>query len=258
MVFIRYESTDITNLFIGPAFLCLNFISHIFLNKPLEISEQNILYYDGIAGEYNSMLDKDSDRLTREKVATRFLNIIHNGTILDFGGGTGLDLNWLSQNNNRIFFCEPSREMRKLAISYSEDLFCKNIIFLNDDASDFRQWNNEVPFSEKADAVLANFAVLNCIPGIKLLFKILSLIMKPGGNMVALILTKKNNNIRDFLASIFYKRPVFTNIHYKDYQQTIYLYSIKQIVEASREYFDLCNTEVFKDSDFTLMHLKRK
>lgn len=233
----------------------------MFLNKPLEISEQNISYYNGIAREYNGMLDKDSDKLARRKVATRFSNIIHNGTILDFGGGTGLDLKWLTQNNNRIFFCEPSKEMRKLAISYSDSLLDKNITFLNDHESDFRQWNKKLPFNKKADAVLANFAVLNCIPDIDLLFKNLALLIRPGGHMMAIILTKKDDNIfrqrvLNFFISIM--RPPTVNIRYKNYTQTVRLYSTQNIIRASKKYFSLNGTEVLTGSGFTLMHLKRK
>ena len=233
----------------------------MFLQKPFEISEQNISYYNGIAPEYNGMLDKDSDKLARGKVAARFSKIIHDGTILDFGGGTGLDLKWLTQSNNRIIFCEPSKEMRKLAISYSESLLDKNITFLNDHESDFRQWNKKLPFSEKADAILANFAVLNCIPDIEFLFKNLALIIRPGGHMVAIILTKKANNlfrrgIQNFFISII--RPSTVNIRYKNYRQTVRLYSTQNIIRASKKYFSLNSIEVLTCSGFTLMHLKRK
>ena len=41
--------------------------------------------------------------------------------------------------------------------------------------TDFRNWNAGFPFDQKVNAVLANFAVINCIPDIELLFEKLAL-----------------------------------------------------------------------------------
>ena len=190
---------------------------YIFQNTS-SILEENISYYNSIAGQYNNMVDKNSDKAVREKVANRFCSIVQNAAVLDFGGGTGLDLKWLAENNNQIFFCEPSKAMREIAISTCKNLLTQNIIFLDDLTADFRQWKRHLPFVEKADAVLANFAVLNCIPDIELLFQNLGPFIKDGGNIIALILTKNfkrrlMSNFKSALRSVIFKVPLSLNNH---------------------------------------------
>lgn len=236
---------------------------HKFLDTHLGITEQNISYYNGIAGQYDCMVNKNSDKAVRQKVADKFSDMVRNTTILDFGGGTGLDLIWLSGNNNKIFFCEPSKAMREIAISNYKKQARAKVIFLDGCAADFRKWHLKLPFDEKVDAVLSNFAVLNCIQDIKLLFQNLALVVKPGGNMIALVLTKSfkkilKGNLRYIFTSFIRHKPVSINVGYKEYQQTVYIYSINEIIKASENYFILCNRERIAGCDFTVIHLKRK
>src|SRR5450432_1302494 len=229
----------------------------------MKAGSENILYYNAIAKEYNDMLDKNPDRIAREKVAGKFCDIVKAATVLDFGGGTGLDLTWLSNNNNTIFFCEPSAGMREIAIANHASLLRDNVIFLDDFAADFRQWHLEPPFPVKMDAVLSNFAVLNCIPDIELLFQSLAEVVRHGGNLIALVLTKKlkkimSENFRGILKSFIYNGPAIVDVKYKKYHQTVYIYSVKEIIKASKKYFDFCSGEVLPDSGFTLIHLQRK
>lgn len=230
---------------------------------PLAIIEQNISYYNDIAAEYNSMVDKNADINVRQLVAAKFSNVVKYGVVLDFGGGTGLDLRWLSDNNDKIFFCEPSNAMRSIAFSTSKNLLNQNIIFLDEQSTDFRQWNKQLPFTEKVDAVLANFAVINCIPGIELLFQNIARLVKPGGSIIALVLTRKLNklitaNFGKVLKSFFLGESISINIQHQDYQQTVYIYSIEEIARASRKNFIFHSSELLSDSDFTLIHLIRK
>ncbi|MDP9041293.1 MAG: hypothetical protein M3N30_04880, partial [Bacteroidota bacterium] len=56
----------------------------------LRIGRQNIAYYDGIAADYDAILDRDSSNaIIRAKVADTFSSLVKSGTVLDFGGGTG-------------------------------------------------------------------------------------------------------------------------------------------------------------------------
>lgn len=223
----------------------------------------NIFYYDAIAPEYNNMMENDADKIVRAKVANRFCSIVKEGSVLDFGGGTGLDIQWLTDKNFTVFFCEPSAGMRQRAISGYSNLPQDKIIFLDESATDYMQWHLCLPFPVQVDAILSNFAVLNCIPDIELLFQSLALVIKPGGNMIALVLTKKrkNNlsgNFRNMLTSFIHHRPATLDISYKKYMQTVYIYSIKEIIKASAKHFDFCSSEVLPDFGFTLIHLKRK
>jgi len=209
------------------------------------------------------MVDKNSDKIVREIVANKFCSIIKASVVLDFGGGTGLDLEWLAGNNHTIFFCEPSAGMRAKAIGSRKDLLHDNVIFLEDAAADFRQWHLQLPFNEKVDAVLSNFAVLNCIADIELLFQNLAVVVKPGGNIIALVLTENikgmlKGNFRSILKSFIRRKPASINVQYKKNQQTVYIYSIKEIMKASRKHFNFCNSEMLPASGFTLIHLKRK
>ena len=229
----------------------------------MKTGSKNILYYNAIANEYNEMLDKIPDKIAREKVADKFCSIVKDGIVLDFGGGTGLDIQWLTNKNFTVFFCEPSTGMRERAISAYSNLPQDKIIFLDDSATDFRQWHLQLPFPVQVDAVLSNFAVLNCIPDIKLLFQSLALVIKPGGNMIALVLTKKlknklDGNFRSILKSFIPYGPATLNITYKKHGQTVYVYSIKEIIKAASKKFNFCSSEILPASDFTLIHLKRK
>lgn len=226
-------------------------------------NRNNILYYDAIAIEYNNMLENDSDKIVREKVAGKFCSIVKEAAVLDFGGGTGLDLGWLADSNHTVFFCEPSSGMREKAICNHKNLLHDKVIFLDDPATDFRQWRLRLPFAVKVDAVLSNFAVLNCIPDIELLFQNLAVVVKPGGNIIALVLTKKlkkilNGSFRGIFKYFIHNGPATINVRYKKHQQTVYIYSIKEIIKASEKNFDFCSSEGLTASGFTLIHLKRK
>jgi len=229
----------------------------------MKTGSENILYYNSIADEYNDMLDKNPDRIVREKVAHKFCSVVKASAVLDFGGGTGLDLNWLSDNNHTIFFCEPSPGMKEKAIINHTNMLNGNVIFLDDVATDFRKWHFQPPFAVKVDAVLSNFAVLNCIPDIELLFQNLATVIRPGGNVIALILTRSlkkmlYGNFRSILKSFIHREPATINLRYKKNQQTVYIYSIKEIIKASGKHFNFCSSEVLPSSGFTLIHLMRK
>jgi len=209
------------------------------------------------------MVNKEPDRIVRENVAYKFCNIVKGGSVLDFGGGTGLDIQWLIDNGFNIFFCEPSSGMRERAIADHSNLPKDRITFLDNSSTDFRRWHSQLPFVEKVDAVLSNFAVLNCIPDLELLFESVALVIKPGGNMIALVLTKslKKNLRLDFqnmLKSFVHRGRTTLNIWYKKHGQTVYVYSIKEIEKASAKDFIFCGSEVLPSSVFTLIHLKRK
>jgi SAM-dependent methyltransferase len=222
---------------------------------------QNISYYDAIAHEYDEMLDKNPDRIIRRTVAEKFSSLVKNAVVLDFGGGTGLDLEWLSGNNPAIYFCEPSAAMREKAISNHSNSLHGKVIFLDGQAADFRRWNMQLPFVAKVDAILSNFAVLNCIGDLSLLFQNLALVVKPGGDMVALVLTKNlmgRSRFINILKAFIHTKPVIVNLRYKKHTQTVYLHSLKAIVKASAKHFDFCSSEVLPATGFTLIHLKRK
>jgi SAM-dependent methyltransferase len=157
------------------------------------IYKQIISFYDEIADHYDNLMDQEiGNRITRQKVADKFCNLIHSGEILDFGGGTGLDLEWLTHKGYRIIFSEPSGKMREKAFELNKNtLHNPDLVILDSNKTDFTKWHRELPFLQKVDAILANFAAINCIPDIELLFRNLALVLKPGGQLLALILHEK-------------------------------------------------------------------
>lgn len=131
-------------------------------------------YYDHIAGNYNCHMTA-SDNETRKRVIKIFKANMTRGNILDFGGGTGLDLPDLLCDQYKVFFLEPSANMRAIAIK-SVSANPGKPVFV-EEKIDFRQWSdNNLPFAGKMNGVLANFAVLNCISDIDILFERLPLI----------------------------------------------------------------------------------
>ncbi|MDN5285817.1 MAG: class SAM-dependent methyltransferase [Mucilaginibacter sp.] len=227
------------------------------------IIEKNRTYYDEIAIEYDDILDRESsNQVVRKKVKEKFTGIIKTGTVIDFGGGTGRDLNWLAANGYKVIFCEPSEEMRNKAIDrYQNSAAAQNITFLNNNEIDFAKWDTEPPFAIKADGLLADFAVFNCIGNIHLLFKNLAQVIKPGGHMMVLMLQlgyQKSGfwKLRKTLRSIISGKPLMINTRFKDQQQTVYVYSSKEVKKASNAYFDINSRENL--FEFTLFHLIRK
>ena len=228
------------------------------------INEQNILYYDKIADSYDRILDHESlNDVARKKVESKFTFWVKPGVVLDFGGGTGRDLKWLTEHHYKILFCEPSTGMKEKAIHYNQNvLHNNNITFLEKAKTDFTRWHEKLPFPEKVDAVLSNFAVINCIPQIESLFESLALVLKPGGDLVALILDDKARSLitrlRNAIRSFIIKIPRTMHIQYNENQQTVYVYTTKQIKKASKAYFDFRNREPLPGFGFILIHMVRK
>ena len=222
--------------------------------------EKNRSYYNEIAPEYDAILDEEgTNKIIRKRVEEKFTSLVKSGTVLDFGGGTGRDLQWLISNNYKVIFCEPSENMRQKAI----DLYKNNssVQFLNNDNTDFTRWLGKAPFSTKLDAVLSDFAVINCIDDIRLLFKTLAQIIKPGGDVVALMLKhgyKKSLTwkIREATRYFFNHNPLVINIQFNGHKQVVYVYSMNEIKKASSEDFEIRSYEDL--FEFTLFHFVRR
>lgn len=229
------------------------------------ISSQNALFYDGIANQYDLLMnDQDKNALTRLKVAGKFTQLVHSGNVMDFGGGTGLDLPWLTSQDYEIIFCEPSSGMRQKAIELNKmKLRSNRISFLSGQENDFTSWNQRNPFTKKLDGVLSNFAVLNNIPDLTTLFQAIAEIMKPGAHFIACIIDNHllkilSNYPGQFLKLTISGKPITTTIHFKEYEQLVYIHTMHQIRKSSRPFFQLVNSESIDGTSFKLIHLMRK
>jgi len=225
------------------------------------IHRRNVSYYDHIAGQYDSILNKDgSNELIREKVAQRFRESICNGLVLDFGGGTGRDLNWLTQYN-KVIFCEPSAGMREVALRNHHQN--ASVVFLDEPKTDFKKWDRALPFPEKVDAVLCNFAVLNSIPDISFLFGNLSLIMKPGAHLFALILDNRREKLiqqsrRKAIGSLIFHVPFTFYVYSGTHKQAVYLHTDRSLKKAASPFFEYRAKETWKEYGFCLTHFVKK
>ena len=233
--------------------------------KSERVSRQNISYYDNIAEQYDDILNGDENNKTiRQMVASRFTKIVHGNRIIDFGGGTGLDISWLGQREYQIIFCEPSKAMRQIAMDRQKKEFQEpNIIFLDDKEADFRNWSDKFPLNEKADAILGNFAVVNCIADLNFLFEKLALALKPGGVMLLLVLdysllSRLRSDLKGTIKSFFGGSTASFYIDFNGNRQIVYIHSIKSIRRASADKFRLFQTERLGKFGFSLMHLIRQ
>jgi len=229
----------------------------------LKPENENISFYNEIASDYDAILDtEETNDSVRSKVKEKFSGLVESGTVLDFGGGTGLDLKWLTANGYQVLFCEPSPGMRKLAINRSLELPNKqNIKFINNDLSDFSKWHTSPPCQLQIDAILSNFAAINCIQNIELLFANLGNIIKPGGQFIMLVLQhgyKKNSwwKFRKFLRGTLTGESLTLLIKFKNEYQTVYVHTKKELATAATPFFKIISREDVQE--FTMFHLIRK
>jgi len=231
----------------------------------LYIKPANIRYYDAIAAEYDSLLRKDdANRAVRQAVADRFVKTVPKGWVLDFGGGTGLDMEWLTANGYNVIFCEPSAGMRQQAIEwYNRSDHRERVVFLEDEHADFRDWAHHKPFEQEVDAVLSNFAVMNSIRDIHLLFSSLSRVIKSHGHVFALVLDggRRKSRLSDLYSEwrlLTRRRPSEIAIQYHQYRQSVFLHRVKMIKRAAANWFELYEIEPFEEKGFSLLHFVRK
>jgi ubiquinone/menaquinone biosynthesis C-methylase UbiE len=214
-----------------------------------------LAFYNLIAGQYNDQLT-ESDKNVRIFVEKEFNRLVKGINILDFGGGTGLDLPWLLKSY-KVFFLEPSENMRSQAKQSTAN---KNLFFVEKDI-DFNLWNeNNLPFSEKMDGILMNFAVLNCIGNINDLFRKTALVCNKQALLLALIIDEKKTKshpIKNLLRSVVNAPKAIYNNHNGIGHKT-YLHTSKQLRSASGEWFNLVSYAPIDSSDFALLILSKK
>jgi ubiquinone/menaquinone biosynthesis C-methylase UbiE len=217
-------------------------------------------FYDFIAKDYNGQMTK-SDYDVRDLVMKIFSHVVPDGSILDFGGGTGLDLPWLL-NKYVVYSLEPSVEMRSIAkVSIKNKTNNPKIVEEN---TDFHDWSDRyLPFSEKMNGILANFAVLNCIEDIDCLFEKLQLVCAQNGKVVATVLDTsliKMIKLYSFKVAIkiFLNMPLNTKNNYKVMKQDVFLHTKLQYKSAAKKYFNVVSYSVIKSSHFAVLILSKK
>jgi SAM-dependent methyltransferase len=206
----------------------------------MEVNPLNV--YDPLAGDYDEKIEGDrTNALVREYVRVKCKALLtKNARVLDFGGGTGLDLYWLSPLALQIYFCEPSSKMREKAVQRVKNEDLNNVRFM--DGIDFRVWNEESFSGNRIDLVLANFGVLNSILEIQSLFRALWEYTSPDAKVVICVLNvfpKNYKMIKPLQKAIDRLRLIFTNKSYitegKDHKAIIH--SLPKLISSSAPYF---------------------
>ena len=99
------------------------------------------------------------------------------GTILDFGAGTGIDAKTYVAWGSKVLVHEPDEENRRYLTVYCREELAKGNIVITDLAA-----------NGAADAITANFAVLNLIADPKALFAKFDHMLMPKGRVVLSLL----------------------------------------------------------------------
>jgi ubiquinone/menaquinone biosynthesis C-methylase UbiE len=193
----------------------------------------------------------------RSVVSNEFGALVKGTNVLDFGGGTGLDLNWLT-DLYRVFFLEPSVNMRHVA----QSKWSTNVkIFFVENNIDFNTWRpTNLPFAEKMDGVLMNFAVLNCIKEIDLLFEKIAIVCNRGAYTIALVIDEgkiKRNPVKRFIDLSMHKPSTLYNNN-SGIRHKTYLHSKAQLASASQKWFNFISCNSVDLSNFLLLTLMRK
>jgi SAM-dependent methyltransferase len=217
-------------------------------------------FYDAVATEYNSHMT-DNDRKARAIISKAFVAQVKSGNVLDFGGGTGLDLPWLAANKHyHVFFLETSAGMRAVAKQNMQST--GNIRFM-EDYIDFNDWTAaNLPFPEKMDGILANFAVLNSIQNLDAFFENISMICNHGCRLFLTVLDSrlpavfKRYPLKTSLKYITQKKLAITN-NYNDVKHTTYIHALSALKAASKNQFNYISYSPVPFSNFALLILSK-
>lgn len=220
-------------------------------------------YYDHIAPYYNGH-QTVNDRMVREAVSSVFRQYVSYGNVLDFGGGTGLDLPWLVREGYHVYFLEPSVHMRTVA-KQTRLLFPGNmpIVFVEEMTDIFRWTPTTLPFYEKMSGILLNFAVLNSINQLIIFFRNMSMICKKDTLLIMTLINSQPKNIlKNYGTSQwiiqFIKGKSVIETHYNNIIHQTFLYSVHIIKKLSGRYFKFVSCRHTAGSDFMILVLVAK
>jgi ubiquinone/menaquinone biosynthesis C-methylase UbiE len=216
-----------------------------------------VAFYDAIAGDYDNYMAEDNGQV-RLAVETKLDTYIKGKVVLDFGGGTGSDLYWLSRKYD-VIFLEPSEKMRSIAKNKAG--MGNNISFIERNI-DFHDWSpGNLPFEEKADAILMNHAVLNCIKNISLLMERLDHISKPGTIVIAAVLQSsfghyfRQGYFKTAFKTLFGKGLAYSN--YKGMSHAAYLHTDRQVLKAIKPQFRQVEFSALPGTPYKILVLKK-
>jgi hypothetical protein len=217
-------------------------------------------FYNLVAPYYNRHMT-DADKKARDCVHTLIKQHVLHQNVMDFGGGTGLDIPWFTEHNYHVYFVEPSTNMRSIA--RASNASNRQITFI-DTGTDFDNWNeNDLPFQQKVNGIMANFAVLNCIEDIDLLFAKLALVASDDCHIIATVIDPRfagmvrNYSILSAIRMILQPRLTILN-KYDGQLHPTYVHSLRSLERASRNHFALQSIHPLQSSSFVALIFKRR
>ncbi|WP_242085157.1 class I SAM-dependent methyltransferase [Aestuariivivens sediminis] len=222
-------------------------------------------YYDSIANNYESLLEEyKAHKSIRSMVQKEFIRTVpQSSKVLDFGGGTGLDLDWLVKDY-KVTFWEPSQKMRAIAKMKIKTNDYRNIICIANRKNDLDSLIKTVG-NVTFDAVLANFAVLNSIQDLHHLATKLQVMTSERCDLFFLVLYRfphtRVGRLRDYYFNMrFYCRfhPKRFHITHNNIVHDIFVHPLNHIKRSFNSSFKLISVKQINNSYFKLLHLKKK
>jgi SAM-dependent methyltransferase len=152
------------------------------------IERRTAAYYDRHAEEYDEVMDRDPRNAVVRHAFHALVEatVPAGGALLDFGCGTGIDAAWYaSRGHSVIAYDHATRMVEQLTAKYAEAVATGSIL---PTSFPFAAFPDALPLRAQVDAVVANFAVLNLVSDLPRLFDQFSLLVRPGGFVIANVL----------------------------------------------------------------------
>jgi predicted TPR repeat methyltransferase len=223
--------------------------------KKAEINAIDV--YDNLAEGYDEAIASlQQNVITRKFVREKVLSLTTaHLAALDFGGGTGLDIDWLSGAFEKVYFVEPSQKMREQAVERSRGV--RNVVFT--EMTDFRQWDLHT-FNPAPSVTLANFAVLNSIVAIDEFFEVMATCMGPDALIFALVLDSLPGRLPlvKRIAAMFRRRNGAKSVVYHGKLHNTIVHPERRMKTAAGGHFEVTGEYAVENSSFILYLFRRK
>jgi SAM-dependent methyltransferase len=232
------------------------------INQP-GIVATNISFYDELAPDYEKMIRREpANGDTRMAVAEIFSSTVKKGLVIDFGGGTGQDLLWLSESGYSILFYEPSAGMRKEAIRKIYAMKNREVIKIAGENLNTTISLADLP-AVSAEGAIANFAVLNCIDKPIAVFEAMAGRLNTNASFFILVLSKLYRRkmmpgLATKLNKLFSRRPFKIRLGNGKKSQLLFLHSEKELEHQASAWFNKAGEWLLQSGDYTLIHFLKK
>ena len=217
-------------------------------------------FYNKISSDYDILMAENTNG-NRAQTRSLFKELVPQGSkVLDFGGGTGTDAVWLTENGYQVTFVDNAAKMTEQArIKIKKANLDREVYFLKGADTDFNNWQFDRPIF---DAILANNSVVNSITSIDQLFLKFSKVLHQNGILIITqcnmhtILKNKKNKLKYLFSKVLNKKLI-VSIHFEESSHQTIIYSDQEIAMASQTYFELIKKQALL-GDALLLCLRKK